>query len=173
MSIENIQPIRVLQNTHLPCILYRVKVGEKLRSLRKKYKKTQKQVGECLGVSYTQIQKFEKFPDKGSNVLNYNQIIKLCAFFHVDPLYFFDESISEPIISPYCRELDKVSEILKSKGRYARALKENIDAFHHALHHEQPEKNAIMKKSDPPEKVSLAISPAQNQVKRDRKSRAA
>jgi transcriptional regulator with XRE-family HTH domain len=63
-------------------------IGERLRLARKKCGFSQTKVGKAIGVSYQQIQKFEK----GINRLSVSCLIRLSKFLNV-PIVFFFENI--------------------------------------------------------------------------------
>lgn len=57
-----------------------IKIGQNLKRLRKQSKLTQSNVADVLGVSYQQIQKFEK----GINRIFAHQILDICDQFNWD-----------------------------------------------------------------------------------------
>jgi transcriptional regulator with XRE-family HTH domain len=63
-----------------------VYVGEKVRTLRQARGLTQSTVGEALGLTFQQIQKYEK----GLNRISASNLHALAALLHVTPEYFFE-----------------------------------------------------------------------------------
>lgn len=61
-------------------------VGERLRKRRRLLGLSQKVVGNHVGVSFQQIQKYEK----GTNRIGASRLYKLADFLDVDVFYFFD-----------------------------------------------------------------------------------
>ena len=57
-----------------------IKIGQNLKRLRKQSKLTQSNIADVLGVSYQQIQKFEK----GINRIFAHQILDICDEFDWD-----------------------------------------------------------------------------------------
>jgi transcriptional regulator with XRE-family HTH domain len=64
---------------------YNKGIAMKLRSTRIKTNITQEQLAEYLGVTFQQVQKYEK----GTNRLSGGKIKMLCEFFEVPIGYFF------------------------------------------------------------------------------------
>ena len=63
-----------------------VLVGERVRARRKMLGLSQTQVGKHLGVTFQQIQKYEK----GTNRIGSGRLFRLADFFDVDVTYFFE-----------------------------------------------------------------------------------
>lgn len=63
-----------------------VHVGRQLRLLREKRKISQTAIGEACGVSFQQIQKYER----GANRISASVLWKLCQELGVKPNYFFE-----------------------------------------------------------------------------------
>jgi transcriptional regulator with XRE-family HTH domain len=61
-------------------------IGGKIQVRRNLLKISQKKLGEQLGVSFQQIQKFEK----GANRVSAGQLFEIAKFLQVDLVYFFD-----------------------------------------------------------------------------------
>ena len=62
------------------------KFGTAIRLARKKHKLTQMQLGEALGVTFQQIQKYEK----GTNAVASTRISELCRVLKISPDDLFD-----------------------------------------------------------------------------------
>jgi len=62
-------------------------LGQLVRERRKERGLTQAALAEHLGVSFQQIQKYER----GVNALRVTHIDRLCRILGVEPLYFFPE----------------------------------------------------------------------------------
>ena len=61
-------------------------VGMKLRWLRSKRKMSQERLGDQLGVTFQQVQKYEK----GSNRVSASRLFEIARILEVDVAYFFD-----------------------------------------------------------------------------------
>jgi transcriptional regulator with XRE-family HTH domain len=61
-------------------------IGGKIQVRRNLLKVSQKKLGEQLGVSFQQIQKFEK----GANRVSAGQLFEIAKFLQVDLIYFFE-----------------------------------------------------------------------------------
>jgi transcriptional regulator with XRE-family HTH domain len=64
-----------------------VHVGQRLRSLRLSKELTQEELGDLVGVSYQQIQKYET----GANRISASRLYLLACRLEVGPEYFFNE----------------------------------------------------------------------------------
>jgi transcriptional regulator with XRE-family HTH domain len=62
--------------------------GEKLRARRLMMKLSQAALGDAIGVTFQQIQKYEK----GSNRISAAVLLLMARFFKVDISYFFEEA---------------------------------------------------------------------------------
>lgn len=60
-------------------------IGDKLKKRRKALKKTQVELGEFLGCTPQQIQKYEK----GLTRISISVFLKICEFLNTPPNYFF------------------------------------------------------------------------------------
>ena len=65
-------------------------VGMRLRARRNVLGLSQQDVGDCLGISFQQIQKYER----GLNRIGASTLKKLAVFLETTVSYFFDESES-------------------------------------------------------------------------------
>ncbi|MCD8520541.1 MAG: helix-turn-helix domain-containing protein [Alphaproteobacteria bacterium] len=64
-----------------------VAIGWKIRTLRMKYEETMRELGDHIGVSYNQINKYEKGIDRISN----ENLHKISKHYNVPIGYFFGE----------------------------------------------------------------------------------
>lgn len=60
--------------------------GEALRRMRKRRGFTQKQLADAIGITFQQVQKYEK----GVNRISLSMLYQVADFFNVSILYFFD-----------------------------------------------------------------------------------
>jgi transcriptional regulator with XRE-family HTH domain len=68
-----------------------VHIGQKLRTIRISAKMSQEQVGELLGVSLQQIQKYEIC----ANRISASKLYEFAKIFNVSINYFFDDYLSD------------------------------------------------------------------------------
>lgn len=68
-------------------------VGEKLTKLRREHEYSQKDVAELIGVSFQQVQKYER----GKNRISVGRLWELSLLFSVTPNYFYKELINDNI----------------------------------------------------------------------------
>ncbi|WP_413207752.1 helix-turn-helix domain-containing protein [Rhodospirillum sp. A1_3_36] len=68
------------------CTEIDVAIGQRIRTLRRVRGITQTKLGEALGVSFQQIQKYEK----GVNTLGPSQLVRLSSYFDVPVSRLFD-----------------------------------------------------------------------------------
>lgn len=61
-------------------------VGMRLRLLRLNHKMSQTELGDKVGVTFQQIQKYER----GANRIGASRLWKLCEIFQAEPNFFFD-----------------------------------------------------------------------------------
>lgn len=66
---------------------YRVSIGNRIRHLRKDLGLSQEKLGELIGVSYQQIQKYEK----GVNKINVERLLQIASALGVPVHTFFEE----------------------------------------------------------------------------------
>ena len=81
-----------------------IHVGEQLAGLRKRFNLSQRQIGEIVGVSYQQVQKYES----GKTRLAPTKLMKLAARFDTTVSYFF-ETYNRDVVVPE-REKNSVPE---------------------------------------------------------------
>jgi transcriptional regulator with XRE-family HTH domain len=70
-------------------------IGKKLRERRLELNLTQEQVGEAIGITFQQIQKYEK----GLNRISSGALFKIATFLKINIAYFF-EGLSDYILTP-------------------------------------------------------------------------
>jgi len=68
-----------------------VLVGKKLTRLRRQHDYSQKDVADMLGVSFQQVQKYEK----GKNRISVGRLWEISLLFSVTPNYFYKELIND------------------------------------------------------------------------------
>src|SRR5580658_787222 len=61
-------------------------VGQRIRALRQNKRKTQREMGEILGMTYQQIRKYET----GTNVISMGKLWILATYFNLRISYFFE-----------------------------------------------------------------------------------
>ncbi len=66
-------------------------VGMRLRVLRLNHNMSQSELGDSVGVTFQQIQKYER----GANRIGASRLWKLCVIFNAKPNYFFEGLTSE------------------------------------------------------------------------------
>ncbi len=90
--------------------------GRQLKARRLQLGLSQQTLGERLGVSFQQIQKYEN----GSNQLRVSQMAKLCKVLDVPVAFFFDQPEEEPAAPPATDARDgEVLELVRAYGRIA------------------------------------------------------
>ena len=67
-------------------------VGERIRARRNELKLTQSALARAIGVTFQQVQKYEK----GSNRIGAGRLYQIAAYLGVTPLYFFEGLGIEP-----------------------------------------------------------------------------
>jgi transcriptional regulator with XRE-family HTH domain len=90
-------------------------IGNYLRLLRRSRGMSQAELGEALGVTYQQIQKYES----GGNRMTVSTLLTLAQLFGVTPKYFFEcianvVQLSEP---GNILDVDAVSYTMSAEGR--------------------------------------------------------
>lgn len=66
-----------------------IEVGRRLRLQRKSLGLSQNDIGSALGITFQQVQKYEK----GSNRIGGSRLLQIAKLLNVDVSYFFDTSI--------------------------------------------------------------------------------
>lgn len=88
-------------------------VGMRLRLLRLNHKMSQTELGDKVGVTFQQIQKYER----GANRIGASRLWSLCEIFSAEPNFFFD-GLSEEQVQPNPLAQDNWSEKLLSKQNH-------------------------------------------------------
>jgi transcriptional regulator with XRE-family HTH domain len=70
--------------------LFDIEIGRRLQKLRIQQRHSQTQLGSKLGVTFQQVQKYEK----GRNSISLYKLLKICAIFNVDFSYFITPPIN-------------------------------------------------------------------------------
>ncbi len=84
-----------------------IAVGKEVARTRKLRGFTQTEVGNALGLTFQQIQKYEK----GSNRISASKLMNIAAMFNVRPESFFELANNEPLDEPkYDREAIKLCQ---------------------------------------------------------------
>lgn len=86
------------------------KLGEKIKELRKSRGVSQMEMAENLGISYQQIQKYEK----GKSSLSAYRLYQIASFLNIPVSFFFEEE--EDLISEE-KERYKVSPLLNKEEK--------------------------------------------------------
>lgn len=81
-------------------------IGERLRAMRIARKMSQTDLGDLLGVTFQQIQKYER----GANRIGSSRLHNLCEIFETEPNSFFDPELSKGAGAP-------TDELVKSLQR--------------------------------------------------------
>ncbi len=102
-------------------------VGMRLRLLRLNHKMSQTELGNQVGVTFQQIQKYER----GANRIGASRLWSLCEIFQAEPNFFFDgladEAKSGDAPNPLAQ--DNWSEKLLSKQNHRLMMSfDNIDS---------------------------------------------
>lgn len=94
-----------------------VSAGQKLRDLRLRKSISQEALGKVLGITFQQIQKYEK----GTNRMSVSTVSKLSKALQVPPSYFFDtrQENFTPVQSKRELELLRLSKQLTSEQQDA------------------------------------------------------
>ena len=67
---------------------FNIEIGKKIRIIRKRRKYSQKKLGEILGITFQQIQKYEK----GTNKISFENLLTICREFNIAINYFIEEN---------------------------------------------------------------------------------
>jgi transcriptional regulator with XRE-family HTH domain len=84
-------------------------VGNRLRTRRLVLGMSQEKLGERLGITFQQIQKYEK----GTNRVSASKLLAAAGVLSVPVSYFFEDQVSEP--DGITREVDEIGTFLLSK----------------------------------------------------------
>jgi transcriptional regulator with XRE-family HTH domain len=97
-------------------------VGGKLRQKRLEYGMTQEDLAKLVGVTFQQIQKYEK----GQNRVSYSKLYEIAAILKIDISYFFDGLIySDPLSSDILFAGENNQEPYQNKEIKEQSLDEN------------------------------------------------
>lgn len=88
-------------------------VGNRLRSRRLVLGMSQEKLGERLGITFQQIQKYEK----GTNRVSASKLLAAAGVLSVPISYFFEDQVSEP--DGISREVDEIGTFLLSRDGVA------------------------------------------------------
>ena len=102
-------------------------VGARIRLRRKILKMSQGKLGEILGVTFQQVQKYER----GANRIGASRLWNLCEIFGAEPNFFFDglNDESDNIVEASPLAQDTWSEKLLSKQNHRLMMSfDNIDS---------------------------------------------
>lgn len=98
-------------------------VGMRLRLLRLNHKMSQTELGDKVGVTFQQIQKYER----GANRIGASRLWSLCEIFSAEPNFFFD-GLGDDQAAPNPLAQDNWSEKLLSKQNHKLMMSfDNID----------------------------------------------
>lgn len=104
------------------------KIGAEVRSLRKQLGLTQQDLAEALGVSFQQIQKYEK----GSNRIAVSTLIAISRFFEVSPSAIVDHVAGEqPTMADELRNRTAKFETLEKRTLAIRGILDGSISIDH------------------------------------------
>jgi len=69
-----------------------IRIGRMVRALRLERGKSQTDLGDRLGITFQQVQKYEK----GTNRIPSGRLEQIAAFFGIEPAYFFSTNGGSP-----------------------------------------------------------------------------
>lgn len=81
--------------THLTSQEYNEIIGKNIRSIRKLCGVTQVKLAEFLGITYQQVQKYEK----GQNGISAAKLWKIAIFLDIEIKYFLEENVTLALVS--------------------------------------------------------------------------
>lgn len=93
-----------------------LRIAERFRILRTINGISQKQMGEIIGVSFQQIQKYEN----GINRVSLSNLMDLCKIFNISMDYFFDKDAEEDVSFVLDK---KVLEVVRKIQSFPKPLK--------------------------------------------------
>jgi transcriptional regulator with XRE-family HTH domain len=64
-----------------------IMVGDRLRFLRQTRAYSQEKLGDALGITFQQVQKYEN----ATNRISASKLIEICRIFNTNPCYFFSD----------------------------------------------------------------------------------
>lgn len=86
------------------------KIGEKIRQLRKGWGLSQSELAEKIGVSFQQVQKYEK----GSSAVSVARLQQISEVLDVDITAFFKQGETPPKVSDFAIEYTSGKELCKT-----------------------------------------------------------
>ncbi len=89
-------------------------VGMRLRLLRLNHKMSQTELGDKVGVTFQQVQKYER----GANRIGASRLWKLCEIFEAEPNFFFEGLEEDKSSKPNPLAEDTWSEKLLTKQNH-------------------------------------------------------
>lgn len=90
-------------------------VGIRLRQLREKHDESQVVFGKRIGVTFQQIQKYER----GINRLSHQHVYELCRQFDIPMTYFTDGFEDGPVITlPFAVPIEPEVSLITNKGGF-------------------------------------------------------
>lgn len=102
-----------------------VKIGTRLRVLRQARGMSQEALGSKLGITFQQVQKYEK----GTNRISVPTLLRICQIFHCEPMDII--SAAEVEIDTSIPALKVSEDLINLKARIRKAvaiLRDNGDA---------------------------------------------
>lgn len=87
-------------------------VGARLAGLRRACRATQAQLGQALGVTFQQVQKYES----GSNRIAPSKLVRAAAFLDVHVVYFFSGAPGVAPLDSVLKQTLKADDLAGRKG---------------------------------------------------------
>lgn len=98
-------------------------VGMRLKLLRLAQKMSQTELGDAVGISFQQIQKYER----GSNRIGASRMWSFCEIFETHPNYFFD-GLNETVSLPEDKESESaIGHLMNRQTHRLITLFDNIE----------------------------------------------
>ena len=101
-----------------------VHVGDRIRVRRTLLGMSQEKLGDAMGLTFQQVQKYEK----GANRVSASRLFRLSKVFRVPVSYFFDDLPTDPVIETHGLRED--SPAIRADMRTSRMTLELIRAYH-------------------------------------------
>lgn len=98
-----------------------IAIGQKLRSFRLRNSLSQRELGETMGVTFQQIQKYES----GKNKLSMKVVHRLCNHYDVSPLQFFDGFEKDMLKSFNLEDKDELARLIRMNQKIKSTLLRN------------------------------------------------
>ena len=89
-------------------------VGSRVRMRRMMLSMSQEKLGDALGLTFQQVQKYEK----GTNRIGASRLQRIAEVLHTSPSFFFEQENSEPLTLQgldLSANMDPVAEFLRTK----------------------------------------------------------